>query len=149
MGERFPYKYDRRHNFNINANWQVSPRIDLSATFVFATGGTTTLPVRQTMILRPNGSISSADYVEHRNNYRLPPSHHLNIAANFHKKKRHGERIWSLSVYNLYRQLNPNMVFFHYETERPTPESEPETKLVMDKLTILPFVPSVSYTYQF
>ena len=27
--------------------------------------------------------------------------------------------------------------------------SEPETKLVMDKLTILPFVPSVSYTYQF
>ncbi len=149
MGERFPYKYDRRHNFNINANWQLSPRIDLSATFVFATGGTTTLPVRQTMILRPDGRSSSADYVEHRNNYRLPPSHHLNIAANFHKKKRHGERIWSLSVYNLYRQLNPNLVFFHFETERKTPESEPETKLVMDKLTILPLVPSVSYTYQF
>ena len=71
------------------------------------------------------------------------------MGANFHKKKRHGERIWSLSVYNLYRQLNPNLVFFHYETERATPESEPQTKLVMDKLTLLPFVPSVSYTYQF
>ena len=150
LGERFPYKYDRRHNFNVNANWQVTPRIDLSATFVFATGGTTTLPVGQTMILSPNGTTpTSADYVEHRNNYRLPPSHHLNVAANFHKKKRHGERIWSLSVYNVYRQLNPNLVFFHYETEFKTPESEPETKLVMDKLTILPFVPSVSYTYQF
>ena len=149
LGERFPYKYDRRHNFNINANWQVSPRIDLSATFVFATGGTTTLPVRQTMILRPDGYASSADYVEYRNNYRLPPSHHLNIAANFHKKKRHGERIWSVSVYNVYRQLNPNLVFFHYDSVRATPESEPEQKLIMDKLTILPFVPSVSYTYQF
>ena len=149
LGERFPYKYDRRHNFNINANWQVSPRIDLSATFVFATGGTTTLPVRQTMILRPGGYASSADYVEYRNNYRLPPSHHLNIAANFHKKKRHGERIWSVSVYNMYRQLNPNLVFFHYDSVRATPESEPEQKLIMDKLTILPFVPSVSYTYQF
>ena len=149
LGERFPYKYDRRHNFNINTNWQVTPRIDLSATFVFATGGTTTLPVRQTMILRPGGYASSADYVEYRNNYRLPPSHHLNVAANFHKKKRHGERIWSLSVYNVYRQLNPNMVFFHYESVRATPESKPESKLVMDKLTILPFVPSVSYTYQF
>ena len=149
LGERFPYKYDRRHNFNINANWQVSPRIDLSATFVFATGGTTTLPVRQTMILRPGGYASSADYVEYRNNYRLPPSHHLNIAANFHKKKRHGERIWSVSVYNVYRQLNPNLVFFHYDSVRATPESEPEQKLIMDKLTILPFVPSVSYTYQF
>ena len=149
LGERFPYKYDRRHNFNINANWQVTPRIDLSATFVFATGGTTTLPVRQTMILRPDGYASSADYVEYRNNYRLPPSHHLNIAANFHKKKRHGERIWSVSVYNVYRQLNPNLVFFHYDSVRATPESEPEQKLIMDKLTILPFVPSVSYTYQF
>ena len=149
LGERFPYKYDRRHNFNINLNWQVAPRVDLSATFVFATGGTTTLPMRQTMILRPDGRLSSADFVEHRNNYRLPPSHHLNVGANFHKKKRHGERIWSLSVYNLYRQLNPNLVFFHYETERPSPEAEPETKLVMDKLTILPFVPSVSYTWQF
>ena len=52
-------------------------------------------------------------------------------------------------MYNVYRQLNPNLVFFHYETERANPEAEPETKLVMDKLTILPFVPSVSYTYQF
>ena len=148
LGERFPYKYDRRHNFNINANWQVTPGIDLNATFVFATGGTTTLPVRQTMILRPDGTGGSADYVEHRNNYRLPPSHHLNIGANFHHKKRHGESIWGVSVYNVYRQLNPNMVFFHYETERPA-DAEPVTNLVMDKVTILPFVPSVSYTYQF
>jgi len=148
LGERFPYKYDRRHNFNINANWQVTPRIDLSATFVFATGGTTTLPVRQTMILRPDGTSGSADYVEHRNNYRLPPSHHLNVGANFHHKTRHGESVWSISVYNVYRQLNPNMVFFHYETVQPQ-NAEPETHLVMDKVTILPFVPSVSYTYQF
>ena len=148
LGERFPYKYDRRHNFNINANWQVTPRIDLNATFVFATGGTTTLPVRQTMLLRPNGTSSSTDYVEHRNNYRLPPSHHLNVGANFHRKKRHGESIWGVSVYNVYRQLNPNLVFFHYETDR-TPGSEPVMQLVMDKVTILPFVPSVSYTYQF
>ena len=149
LGERFPYKYDRRHNFNINMNYQVTPRIDLNATFVFATGGTTTLPVRQTAVLSPYGYIDTVDYVEHRNNYRLPSSHHLNIGANFHRKKRHGERIWGLSVYNVYRQLNPNMVFLHYETVRPTPEAAPESRLVMDKLTILPIVPSVSYTYQF
>ena len=111
-------------------------------------------PVGQTTTLRPDAYwTSNADYVEHRNNYRLPPSHHLNIGANFHKKKRHGERIWSVSVYNVYRQLNPNLVFFHYETDKvdreANPGVEPETKLVMDKLTVLPFVPSVSYTYQF
>ena len=150
LGERFPYKYDRRHSFNINANWQVTPRIDLSATFVFATGGTTTLPVRQTAILAPGSEwVQSADFVEHRNNYRLPSSHHLNVGANFHRKKRHGERIWTLGVYNVYNQMNPNLVFLHYETKRATPESEPVTNLVMEKVTILPIVPSVSYTYQF
>ena len=150
LGERFPYKYDRRHNFNINANWQVTPRIDLSATFVFATGGTTTLPVRKTAILSPGDYwVQSADYVEHRNNYRLPASHHLNVGANFHRKKRHGERIWTLGVYNVYNQMNPNLVLVHYETKRKTPESEPVTSLVMEKVTILPIIPSVSYTYLF
>ena len=149
LGERFPYKYDRRHNFNVNVNYQVTPRIDLSATFVFATGGTTTLPVRQTAILPPGSDyVEGADYVEHRNNYRLPASHHLNVGANFHKQKKHGERIWTLGIYNVYRQLNPNLVLLHYETERKEGQ-EPETRLVMEKVTLLPFVPSVSYTYQF
>ena len=150
LGERFPYKYDRRHNFNINANWQVTPRIDLSATFVFATGGTTTLPVRQTAVLGPGESwVQSADFVEHRNNYRLPASHHLNLGANFHHKTRRGESIWTVGVYNAYNQMNPNLVYLHYETRRPNPEAEPEPKLVMEKVTILPIIPSVSYTYQF
>ena len=149
LGERFPYKYDRRHNFNINVNYQVTPRIDLSATFVFATGGTTTLPVRQTAILAPGEDyVQSADYVEHRNNYRLPSSHHLNVGANFHKQKKHGERTWTLGIYNVYRQLNPNLVLLHYETEHKDGQ-KPETRLVMEKVTLLPFVPSVSYTYQF
>ena len=150
LGERFPYKYDRRHNFNINVNWQVTPRIDLSATFVFATGGTTTLPVRQTAIQSPGSDgVRTADFVEHRNNYRLPASHHLNLGANFHRQKRHGESIWTLGVYNAYNQMNPNLVMLHYETKRPTPEAEPVTNLVMERVTILPLVPSVSYTYQF
>ena len=45
--------------------------------------------------------------------------------------------------------MNPNLVFVHYETKRATPDSEPVTNLVMEKVTILPIVPSVSYTYQF
>ena len=131
-------------------NYQVTPRIDLSATFVFATGGTTTLPVRKTAVLAPGEQyVQSADYVEHRNNYRLPSSHHLNVGANFHHKTRHGESIWNVGVYNAYNQMNPNLVFLHYETKRPQPGAEPVTNLVMEKVTILPFLPSVSYTYQF
>ena len=45
--------------------------------------------------------------------------------------------------------MNPNLVFLHYETDRPALDAEPVTNLVMEKVTILPIVPSVSYTYQF
>ena len=150
LGERFPYKYDRRHNFNINLNYRLTPHIDLSGTFSFISGGTTTLPVRKTGIQSPfGGPVNSVDFVEYRNNYRLPPSHHLDVGARFRKKKRHGERIWGINVYNVYRQLNPNMVFLHYDSAREDGETEPKQHLVMEKVTILPLVPSVSYTYQF
>ena len=52
-------------------------------------------------------------------------------------------------MYNVYRQLNPNMVFLHYDSAREDGETEPKQHLVMEKVTILPLVPSVSYTYQF
>ena len=149
LGERFPYKYDRRHNFNVNLNYAATRWLDLNATFVFSTGGTTTIPVRKTVVLRPNGWDLNADYIEHRNNYRLPSSHHLNVGANFHWKKRRGESILGVSVYNVYNQMNPNLVFLHYETYRETPYSDPVPRLVMEKVTILPFLPSISYTRTF
>lgn len=43
-GERFPYKYDRRHNINLTLNHKFSERIDIGASWVFYTGGTSTIP---------------------------------------------------------------------------------------------------------
>ena len=97
-GERFPYKYDRRHNINLTINHKFSDRIDIGASWVFYTGGTSTIPEEKTAVIRPsdgtnNGfgggygygdyfdsgitspTIGEASYVEHRNNYRLPASH--------------------------------------------------------------------------
>ena len=34
-GERFPYKYDRRHNINLTINHKFSDRIDFGASWVF------------------------------------------------------------------------------------------------------------------
>ena len=149
LGERFPYKYDRRHNFNLNLNYALSRRVELSAAWMFATGGTTTVPVRSTVVVGPDGETHSADFVQYRNNYRLPSSHHLNLGFNFHRQKRHGEAVWNVSVYNVYNQMNPNLIFVSYERYRPRPEAEEKTRLVIEKVTILPVLPSVSYTYKF
>ena len=161
-GERFPYKYDRRHIINLTLNHKFSERIDIGASWVFYTGGTSTIPEEKTTIIRPgNGAnngfilgfdnyynpiynnspnVGEANYIEHRNNYRLPASHRLNIGINFNKKTKHGMRIWNISLYNAYNSMNPAWVFRSHNDDG---------KSVIKKYTLLPCIPSFTYTYKF
>lgn len=161
-GERFPYKYDRRHNVNLTINHKFNDRIDIGASWVFYTGGTATIPEEKIAVIRPNNpstgiisagnnidpysntnnynSIGNALYVEHRNNYRLPASHRLNIGVNFNKKTKHGMRTWNISLYNVYNAMNPAWVYRSYNREG---------KSIINKYTLLPIIPSFTYTYKF
>jgi len=146
-GEMFPYKYDRRHSINIYVNHKLSRRIDLNASWMFASGGATTVPLRETAVIDEDGRILTADYVKSRNNYRLPPTHLLNIGAQFHffHRKRPTEGILTLGVYNAYNSMNPNFVM----TEMEYDEATGKEHLILKKITILPIIPSISYTLKF
>ncbi len=151
-GKRFPYKYDRRHNFNINLTWEVTKKIDINATWSYLSGSMTTIPEDKTVIISPNKynpnypGLDIGDYVTSRNNYRLPPSHRLNIGFNFHRrnKKGWGETIWNISIYNVYNQMNPNFAFMSKKTDE-----NGKVRYFMEKVTILPILPSISYTFKF
>ena len=147
LGERFPYKYDRRHDVNINLTYKLNRRVDFNAAWSFATGGTTTVPVRKTVVQTPDGNLVEADYVAHRNNFRLPPSHRLNLGMNVRTKKGHG--LWNFSVYNVYNYMNPNIVLVNFQSVYNPDDQTSERQLVMNKVTILPILPSISYTYEF
>ena len=152
-GEPFPYRYDRRHNLSLVMNHKFSKKLSLSATWTYASGGTMTIPERQTQVYYPNGQVSTEDYSPSRNNYRLPPSHRLNLSLNHTKQKRHGEAVWSFGVYNAYNNMNPNFVFTDYESEyddSPAPgQPAYRKKMNLTKITLLPIIPSISYTYKF
>ena len=148
-GERYPYRYDRRHNVSLVVNRKLGDKWDVSAVWTFATGGTTTVPEREVALQQPDGTFIQVDYSPHRNNYRLPPSHRLNIGVNYHVKKRRGESVWNFGLYNTYNKMNPNFVFY-----RANSESDPGTGLYarrekLKSLTILPIIPSFGYTYSF
>ena len=93
-------------------------------------GGTSTIPEEKTTVIRPhNGAnngflwygtydntnssptIGDVSYIEHRNNFRLPASHRLNLGVNFNKKTKHGMRTWNISLYNAYNAMNPAWVY--------------------------------------
>lgn len=158
-GEWFPYKYDRRHSVNLTVNHKFGERIDIGASWVFYTGGTSTIPEEKTAIIRPNNGtnngfiwygiidgennsplIDEASYIEHRNNFRLPASHRLNLGVNFHKKTKHGMRTWNISLYNAYNAMNPAWVYR---------SRNDQGKSVITKYTLLPLIPSFTYSYKF
>ena len=165
QGEWFPYKYDRRHNISLCLNHKFNNRIDIGASWIFNTGGCITVPERETIIIRPDGSTEVGTYIPRRNNYRLPANHRLNLGVNFNKKTKHGTRTWNISVYNVYNAMNPNLVYSkwqkgynlndeYYNTiyqgnANQSGSVKKEAKGVIKKLTILPCIPSVTYTYRF
>ena len=153
MGRPFPYKYDRRHSVNLVVSHRFSEKVDLSASWILATGGTMTLPTRTTAILVPDSDrferyIRSADNIGSRNNYRLPPTHRLNLGVNLrHTTRRGNEVVWNISVYNAYNAMNPNFVMtgsqlssLYYSTS---------DRIQLNKITVLPILPSFSYTLNF
>lgn len=153
-GKRFPYRYDRRHTVNLVLNHKFNDKFDISANWNYATGGAVTLPEREVVMVTPSGDYVWADFISSRNNFRLPASHGLNIAFNFHRKHRRGEGIWNLSVYNAYNRMNPNLVFkndveiFHYDGNDSSGMTTSRVSR-LEKITLLPFFPSLGYTRTF
>ena len=139
----FPAQFDRRHVINASVSHKFNSRIDLTAAWSFMSGNCMTIPTRSSAMITPSGDDVAVDYISGRNNYRLPPTHHLDISVNFHKQRRHGERIWNFGIYNLYCAQNPSWcVYDAYEKEG-------EWKPAISKRSFLTFLPSFSYTFKF
>ncbi len=156
MGRPFPYKYDRTHAFNLTLNHKFSEKVDVSLSWVFASGSTMTVPERPTVTIAPEGgdnvepTVQQSLYVEGRNNYRLPPSHRLNLGVNLrHRTRRGNEAVWNFSIYNAYNAMNPNFIFYNTDHAWDTETSEGREIITLKKLTILPIIPAFSYTYNF
>lgn len=158
-GAWFPYKYDRRHKINAVLTHKISPRIELSASWEFYSGGVISLAYERMDAMPPNldfeevhygGSqrtaFGSVGYIAHRNNYRLPPTHRLNASFNFFRFHKGGSKsIWNISLFNLYNAKNPGFVVPRDLVSKDS-SSRPNR---ITKFTILPFIPSLSYTYKF
>lgn len=144
FGKKYPYKYDRRHDFEIVASYKIAPGIDLSATWVYGTGNAISLPLAE---YRPYNDISSyyqnIQYYGDKNSFRMAPYHRMDIGVNFTAERevfrRKYERTWSFSVYNAYNRKNPYFIYFGYEG----------AKKVARQVSLFPILPSVSYNFKF
>lgn len=118
-GNWYPNRFDKLHNMNVVANYGLTERLDVSATFTFATGTPATFPTNR---IEVQGYIIPHNSDEARNNYRIPPYHRLDLSATLQLKKKE-KRKWDgnfvFSVYNVYNRENPFSVFFRQNVDNP------------------------------
>ncbi len=157
FGKKFYARYDRRHDISVVGVYKLKNNITLSGTWVYGTGNAVTLaqseyfaPTHQ-LVLTPQNrydpenhlySRTVKDYVE-KNNFRMRSYHRLDLGIQFHKVKKRGERIWEISIYNVYNRKNP--FFYHSETRI---ENNKEYG-VLKQVSLFPIIPSFTYSFKF
>ena len=67
---------------------KLGKRVELSAVWTYMSGSRMTVPTRKSFVITPDGDgTNDYDYIESRNNYKLPPTHRLDFNFSFHKQK--------------------------------------------------------------
>lgn len=140
-GKKFPYKYDRRHDFKVAVVHKKSERFEVSAEWIFGTGQAVTLPTEVYLGVNQQGNQQEIEVYDGRNDYRMRSYHRFDLSMKFSKKKKWGERAWVLSVYNVYNRQNPFFLFrdYDYITNQP----------VFKQISLFPIIPSISYQFKF
>ena len=142
-GEKFPVKYDRRHDLSVVTNYDLTKKWKLGAVFVYGTGNAITLPERFYVI---NGVLTQ-EYSK-LNQYRQKAYHRLDFSATYTpvpKKKRKVVGYWVFSVYNVYSRLNPYFIYFD-QTGSP---ANGDVKVEARQVSLFPVLPAVTWNFKF
>ena len=152
-GRAFPFRYDRRHDASVVVTHEISERLTVSGSWIYASGNAYTLPeYRQYTGIETDGvgvyrryRIAATPQAGSRNGFRVSDTHRLDVSATLTKSKRWGERAWVLGVYNAYWRRNPVYVRVKDVLNATTGEVDRQ----FQEVSLLPIVPSVAYQFRF
>lgn len=165
-GQVFPFRYDRRHYFNIFINKSLKEgKRSFSTAFVFASGNAVTLPTNKydATPQLTNSSYTFTNFFDQnfypfdnqilfypkRNNFRMRPYSRLDLMYNYIKEKKWGTRTFSIGVYNALFYRNPYyLVVDNYDNTWLTGLNEPR-KISIKEVSIFNFIPAISWNWKF
>lgn len=143
FGKEYPYKYDRRHDISFTLMHKFNKTWDIGLVWVYGTGNTFSLGMERYNAYNPFNTYNKneeVEYIKHRNNYRMPSYHRLDVGINHHKVRKKYTRTWSLSVYNVYNRKNP---FFLSVDKQDGGKSK------LKQFSLFPILPSITYSIKF
>ena len=142
-GEKYPAKYDRRHDLSVVAMYDINSKWRVSGVFVYGSGNATTLPERFYIV----GGVLTQEYSK-VNQYRLDAYHRADISATLTPKQKPGQRLqqsWVFSLYNMYSHLNPYFIYFNQEGN----PYDGSLKVEARQVSLFPIIPAVTWNFKF
>ena len=139
-GKVYASVYDKPHNISLVGSYELSPRLNISATWVYATGAPVTFPSGKYTY----ENIAVPIYTE-RNGYRMPDYHRMDLSITLKSKEKPNKRFNSdlnLSIYNVYNRHNAWMIYFGED------ENDPNIT-VAEKVYVFPIIPSITWNFYF
>ncbi len=171
-GNEFYAKYDRRHDASLVLSYDLNPKWIFSAIWVFGTGNAITIPVSYYVI---DGNItyeySERNFFRMPPYHRLDVSATFTpdkqkriqrktarLTKRYERKGKDTSTIivpkkwaqnyessWSFSIFNIYNQHNPYIVYFANEGSA----NEGTLKINAKMLYLFPIIPSVTWNFKF
>ena len=135
-GAWFSARQDRTHDISLVGMYQITPRLNVSASFVYYTGDAVTFPVGKYFI---DGTLVSL-YGD-RNSERMPDYHRFDLGMTYILKDT--ERYHSdlnFSIYNVYNRKNAYSISFDLDDQGSTQATQ---------LALFGIVPSVTWNFAF
>lgn len=116
----FPSRIDKTHNIALVGIYDLNSKWSFSTNFTLSTGTPASFPTNKFVF---QGYALPHNYYDRRNDYRIPASHRLDLAAtrqNKHAFFKRGSSEWVFSIYNVYNRRNPFSVFVRQNETDPT-----------------------------
>ncbi len=153
-GKPFLARYDRRHDISIVQMYEINKHWKISATWVFATGQRTTLPVS---FFVNEGQVHFV--YGPRNWYRLPNYHRLDLGFVYtiipkKKKKIDFTSDISVSIYNAYNRMNPFFIYVDPKGSVGGSTNDPNgnnnsLRFRAKQVSLFPILPSITWNFKF
>jgi Outer membrane receptor proteins, mostly Fe transport len=138
-GKTYLAPYDKTHSLNVLASYEINKKVNVSATWVFASGTPTTYPTGRFALGEEYFPIYSG-----RNEYRKPNYHRLDLSLNYipnPDSKKFWKSEWNFSLYNAYNKKNPWIIYYDQDDISGMPYAE--------MLYLFGVIPSITYNFKF
>ncbi|MGK0364193.1 MAG: outer membrane receptor for ferrienterochelin and colicin [Saprospiraceae bacterium] len=144
QGKSYRHQFDRRHNFNISFNQEMSKRVQFNATFVYQSGALTTVPQASYLFTVPSLFFPFRGRVlvySELSNVELPTYHRMDVGATFSWSEKPVKHLLKVGIYNLYNRQNPSFYNVSSECEN--------SNFCYKQTTLVPIMPYVRYRVKF